>query len=101
MHEQIEARDCTSVVHVIHTNRKHIVTRFPGSVQGASTWSQASSQAGNPCSASKPADAHRTIKTMAASLFRAFDEGKLRERGPVLAQQQGQASESLGFGLLL
>lgn len=30
----------------------------------------------------KPGDAHKTIRSMAASLFRAFDEGKLRQQGP-------------------
>ena len=66
-------------------------------VQGASPHSQALSQAGTPHSATKPADARKTIKTMAASLFRAFDEGKLKDRGLALAQQQGGALSQLAL----
>lgn len=44
--------------------------------------SQATPPAVAPATGTKPGDAHKTIKSMAASLFRAFDEGKLREQGP-------------------
>ena len=57
----------------------------------ASAKSEVSSQTGSPRTPAKPADTRKTIKTMAASLFRAFDEGKLRERGRALVQQQGES----------
>ncbi|KAL3140749.1 hypothetical protein ABBQ32_005303 [Trebouxia sp. C0010 RCD-2024] len=56
---------------------------------GPHTRSQAASVPVMPGTPVKPGSARKTIKSMAASLFRAFDEGKLRERGPALAHQQG------------
>lgn len=42
-----------------------------------------------PATEAKPGDARKAIKSMSASLFRAVDEGKLKERGLAPAQQQG------------
>ena len=55
-------------------------------LQGPSTRSQVTSPAVVAGTGAKPGDARKTIKSMAASLFKAFDEGKLREQGPALGR---------------
>ncbi len=59
--------------------------------QGAPARSEvSSSQGGTSHQAAKAGDAQQTIKSMAASLFRAFDEGRLKERAPALADLSGE-----------
>ncbi len=58
--------------------------------QGAAARSEASSsQVVTPGRVAKPSDPQKTIKSMAASLFRAFDEGRLKERAPAPAATSG------------
>lgn len=61
-------------------------------LQGAAARSEASSpQVVTPGRVAKPSDPQKTIKSMAASLFRAFDEGRLKERGPPPAATPGES----------
>ena len=55
-------------------------------LQVPSTRSQVTPPISAPSPGAKPSDARKTIKSMAASLFKAFDEGKLREQGPALGE---------------
>ncbi len=62
-------------------------------LQGAAARSEASSsQVATPGHVAKPSDLQKTIKSMAASLFRAFDEGRLKERAPAPAATSGGSS---------
>ena len=59
-------------------------------LQGAAARSEtSSSQVVTPGHVAKPSDPQKTIKSMAASLFRAFDEGRLKERAPAPAATSG------------
>ncbi|KAL0051815.1 hypothetical protein WJX82_002647 [Trebouxia sp. C0006] len=53
-----------------------------------------SSQVVTPGRVAKPSDPQKTIKSMAASLFRAFDEGRLKERAPAPAATSGAPEQA-------
>lgn len=67
-------------------------------LQGAAARSEASSpQVATPGRVAKASDPQKTIKSMAASLFRAFDEGRLKERAPAPAADPGEPCLSFAY----
>ncbi|KAL0028659.1 hypothetical protein WJX79_008659 [Trebouxia sp. C0005] len=62
---------------------------------GAAARSEASSpQVAISGRVAKPSDPQKTIRSMAASLFRAFDEGRLKERAPAPAATSGAPAQA-------